>query len=390
MEVLFLSHSYKKIHFELVKGMTACLERNNHRVSREFDSSVTYDCILTFNRKALKHYQATCTVPEIPIIYLFCLSDIAEEYPVADTITKTIVLKDKILNIQHLSGAPLIYQDMVLPLCISRNQPESALTQPDDKPVLYVNIEDDYLGQFTFLKLLPVLNLFHHYDIYYQSRKGISRRYLNKHIRLINAKRDVEDCISRANVVIASGHAAYLAVQQGKKTIVVGEKGYGGLVTEENLEYHTGNFFQGRNGGKFDEPVPFPLLSQAIEADMPDTRKIADQLAWLQNQNQKQWIQLIETVISIAGKKTGDQTLSYILNPEYNVTRKKRRLWLSKQAFWKLHLSVNESEAVVISAFREPHAISDVLNLFPEQYKDVIQDYIGELVAEKVLIPVNF
>jgi len=383
MNILFLSSGYKTIHRVLVKEITACFERNNHRVSSEFNPSGTYDCILVFNRNELKKHQKDFEILKAPVIYLFCISDIAKEFPVTDSVTKIIVLKDKILNVEHLSFASLIYQDMILPVNPLRP------TLSDNKRSIYVNIEDDYLGELTFLKLLPLFNILHTYDIHYQSKKGIGRQFINKHIRLINPKCNVEDCISQANIIIASGYTAYLAILQGKKTIVVGEKGYGGLVTEDNLEYHLANFFQGRNGGKFDEYIPFPLMQQAIETEIPDTQKMQEKFVFLQNQNQKKWIQLIEAMVSSTSKEETDLAINYILNPDYNLMKRNNRIWLSKQVFWKLYQSVNESESAVISAFRQPHSIPEVLNTFPAEYEEDISEYIQELIMEKKLILVE-
>ena len=75
MKILFLSHSYKTIHHVLTKGINECLEKNNCKVSTEFNPAVKYDCILVFNRKILKQYKEILNAVKAPVIYMFCMSD---------------------------------------------------------------------------------------------------------------------------------------------------------------------------------------------------------------------------------------------------------------------------------------------------------------------------
>lgn len=391
MEILFLSYCYKKIHYLVLKEMIACLERNNYKVSMQFDESVTYDCILIFNKKELMKHKKVLTTVKMPVIYLFCMSDIVKEYPVLTCITKIIALKDKILNSQHLSLISLIQQEMILPakqdeLNVHK---QTACIQRDNRTLIYVNIDDEYFKGLTFLKLLPLLNYLHEYEIIYQSPQGIGREFINKHIRLISSKYNSEDCIDQANIVIASGYTAYRSVLKGKKTIVAGEKGYGGLVTADNLGYHLANFFQGRNGGKFDESIPFPLMENAIKTDMPDVGELQKKLLYLQNQNQGIWIQLIQTITYYARKGKPDLTVSYILNPDYYLEKINKRIWLSKRIFRTMYKSVNESESTVINAFQQAHTIRDILDMFPSEYEEDIKEYIWELIGQKILIPIE-
>ena len=390
MEILFLSHSYKTIHQVLVEGINECLEKNECRVSNEFNPAVNYDCIFVFNRKALAQYEEMLQTVKVPVIYMFCMSDFVKEYCTSDTITHTIVFKDKILNTEHLLSTPLIYQDMLLPAHKihphAGNNNESDLSKK--APVIYVNIDDEYFGDLIFFKILPFLNLLYNYEIYYRSTKGIGRQLMNKHIKLVRPQQNMEDWLDKSDIVIASGLVAYKAVQRAKKTIVIGEKGYGGLVTGSNLEYHLSNFFQGRSGGKFDEPIPPQLLLRAITTEMPDTQKMINGLSFLQAKKEEKFISLIEKAASFTPNIDSDEmNASYMLNPNYAITEKKPRRYLSKRGFNKLYQSINESEATVILTFREPHTLSEALNAFPPEYTEDIKEYIHELIEKKILIP---
>ena len=382
MKILFLSSGYKAIHHALVKGINECLEKNKCEVSTEFNPSVEYDCILVFNRKVLEQHKEMLQTVKTPVIYMFCISDIMKEYSVSDTITQTLVFKDKVLNLELLP-AHLIYQDMLLPV---RDNNKSDLSKK--VPLIYLNIDDEYFGNLVFFKILPFFNLLHQYEIYYQSKKEIDRHLINKHIKLVKSQQNIEEWIDKSDIVIGSGLAAYKAVQRGKKTIVIGEKGFGGLVTAENLEYHLSNFFQGRNGGKFDESIPPHLLLNAITTGAPDTGKILERLSLLQTQNEKKFFSLIENLKNFTEKiYSNEGNMSYILNPNYGITKKKSRRWLSKRAFNKLFAPINESEAIVILTFQEPHTLSDALDTFPAEYKEDIKEYINELIAKKIIIP---
>jgi len=395
MEILFLSCRYKAIHYLLVEGINECLENNKCRVSTEFNPTTKYDCVLVFNRKVLEQYEEILKTVKTPVIYMFCMSDIVKEYCVSDAIDYTLVFKDKILNTEHLLSVPLIYRDMVLPA--DKIYPQTAnnneASRPKKPPVIYLNIDDEYFGDLFFFKILPFLNLLHNYEIYYQSKKGIGRQVMNKHIRFVKSQKNIEDSIDKSDIVIASGLVAYRSVQRGKKTIVIGEKGYGGLITEENLEYHISNFFQGRTGGKFDEAIPPQLLLRSIVSEeAPDPQKIIKKLSFIQSQNGKEFVSLIEKVRDFDKKNYSDEmnTTYYILNPNYEITKKKSRIWLSKRGFNKLYKPVNESEATVILTFRKPHTLPEALNTFSQEYTEDIKEYIHELIAKKILVPVDF
>jgi len=385
MEILFLSSGYKTIHHRLIQGINECLENNKLKVSTEFDSSVKYDCILVFNRKTLEQYKTTLKSVKTPIVYLFCLSDMATEYIVSEIPGQTIIFKDKVFNLQHLSQVPLTYQYLVLPTKFCRNPNQ---IHPNEKPILFIRIDDAYFGNSILLKILPLLNRLHDYEIHYQSAKGVGTYLVNKHIKFVVHQQNTEEWLDKSDLVIGSGLVAYEAILRAKKTIVVGEKGYGGLVTETNLEYHLSNFFQGRNGGKFDEYIPLQLLWNAIMVEAPDTQKIMKKLSALQALNEKKLISLIEQMSFSVKDGVDKAAFNYMLNPKYEITKKKSRRWLSEQAFNKLYKPVNESESAIILTFRKPHTIEKALALFPAEYAGIIKEYIHELILNKVLIPV--
>jgi len=270
MKILFLYHTYKEKHEWLLRGISEVFSRHNYSVDYEAQELDSYDCILVFNKIALKKYKNLLIKSQKPVIYMFCLSDIAEEYIVADFVNSTIAFKDKIINVNHLSLSAILFQDMIFPSCI----PPKTNTL-NEKPIIYIRIEDDYLCKLTFLKLLPLLNQIDNFVIHYQSNNLVSRDLINNHIKIIHEKKDFLEEIDRADIVIVSGMTATFAIQKEKKTIIIGERGYGGLVTEENLEYHLSNCFQGRNGGKLDEFIPLDLVKKAIDAEKSDAKKTA-------------------------------------------------------------------------------------------------------------------
>ena len=177
MKILFLSHLYKGKHDLLVRGISEALNSQDCLVVHEPIETEVYDCILVFNRKALEKHEDMLREKQSPVIYMFCLSDVAKEYTVSNVVDQTVVFKDKSLNINYLSNAFFLYEDMVFP---TYNQRES--TSCKDKPMIYVRIENDYLNELTFIKLLPLLNRMENFMIHYQSDNGIDRILINRHI----------------------------------------------------------------------------------------------------------------------------------------------------------------------------------------------------------------
>jgi hypothetical protein len=384
MKILFLSDAYKSTHHILIQGICEALEQNGHVIETHPEGVNSCDSILVLNRKKLKQYVSIFKSIKVPVFYLLCYSDLEREYTESDTITQTIIFKDIVADVSHFTMAFCVHSDMLLPHITI---PSKKVNK--EKKVIYVNIDTCYLGELTFLKLLPVLNRLTDCTVFYQSKAGVGRHWLNKHIQRVSDRQDVQELISKANLVIGSGFAAYSAIRQQKKTIVVGERGFGGIVTAETMAYHLSCFFQGRNGGKLDEYIPFPLLVKAIGDEIPNVEGACEQLLLLQKMNETRFIGAIEAIVSNSQSICiNDASLTYIINPMLDIIKIKNRLWIVNRSFLKQYKYINESEAAVILSFSQAtQTVADVLSRFSSEYQDEIREYIEELIAEKILVP---
>lgn len=84
------------------------------------------------------------------------------------------------------------------------------------------------------------------------------------HVKYISAEDDINDVIDKADLVIGADIAAREAVLRRKPVIVVGDYGFGGLVTPETFRSQYNNCFKGKINGMKDEYFPLEILEGEI------------------------------------------------------------------------------------------------------------------------------
>lgn len=87
----------------------------------------------------------------------------------------------------------------------------------------------------------------------------------NPRFKMMTSNDNVDEWIKEADIVIGSGAVALAGVLNRKPVIVVGEYGFGGLLSPDNVAAHHHNNFRGRIGGMKDEYFPLSELLKDIE-----------------------------------------------------------------------------------------------------------------------------
>lgn len=127
--------------------------------------------------------------------------------------------------------------------------------------------------------------------------------------------------VERSRMIIGSGYAALYGILAKLPVIVVGERGYGGIPTNKNIQLHFNGFFQGAIGGRMDGPIPEPLLLDDVKAIFNSTVSplqtyIVDFCCTARNQF-KQFIY-----------KHTERNRDYAFNNDYTIIRSSNDYWL--------------------------------------------------------------
>jgi hypothetical protein len=90
---------------------------------------------------------------------------------------------------------------------------------------------------------------------------NIAKCWVNSTISIKEISAFPGELNSGYDLVYGSGVRCLVSLLLGIPTVVVGVRGYGGLVDSENIEEHLKSNFQGRIGGEIAEEIPYWILS---------------------------------------------------------------------------------------------------------------------------------
>lgn len=391
MKILLLAHIRKHTDGLIANAIKEILTNAKYVVDAELRYDQKYDCIIVFNRKHLNVVKKNKELESIPIIYVFCISDTATE-SMADPSGSdyTFILRDRAINVL----LPLYEQSTFLYMVNHQANPVKRRNNrlPQNRKKIYVDIDQQSGGQ-TLHNLIGFLNLMETYDINIFSENNLYRQLINKHLSIVKDWEKINEYIEKSDIVIGSGYSAMQGVLSGKEVIIVGERGYGGLVTSANIQDHYRNYFQGRNGGQIGEYIPTNLLHRDMEFEPEgyDKRKIQEQLYRLVESQQESFLKKTGEVIKLSKLMTGDiSSIKFRMNTDFILSKSKGyRFNLLNKNLYNIHKRFNESECVVLLGFKEPTKIDDLLNKYPEEYKYDIHEFIKSLIYKKLILPVE-
>lgn len=85
------------------------------------------------------------------------------------------------------------------------------------------------------------------------------------HVRYISSEDEIRDVIDEADLIIGTDITAREGVLHRKPVIVVGDYGFGGLVTPDTFRSQYNNCFRGKINGLKDEYFPLEILEGEIK-----------------------------------------------------------------------------------------------------------------------------
>lgn len=109
------------------------------------------------------------------------------------------------------------------------------------------------------------------------------------HVRYISSEDEIGDVIDEADLIIGTDITAREGILHRKPVIVVGDYGFGGLVTPDTFRSQYNNCFRGKINGAKDEYFPLEILEREIKRGFSLTfqelQMMSNRVATLLNNN---------------------------------------------------------------------------------------------------------
>lgn len=206
---------------------------------------------------------------------------------------------------------------------------------------IFVNLEEKQYPNLVLPKVIRFLNKLVDRHIIVVS-KSLPSSVFNDNILIIQPTEDLDYYIQSATIIVGAGYTALKGISLGKKVIVIGERGYGGIPTINNLDLFYNEFFQGAIGGRLDGPIPESLFFEDIQNLLPaNSTELRLRLASLQQRFRDKIINIIKQTICL--DKNSERT--YIFNSDYTIIKSTNDYWLLNRYTRLLIAKLNPSLA---------------------------------------------
>lgn len=356
-----------------------------------------YDLVLIFNKIGLVQIKQFVRLEKLPVIYLLNATDIEQEYPNDLNWLSKVVLLNPIQNFPQA----LFQKDEVIPLQVP---PRFFDTQEYEirnrkKPKLLVSIESDNLLYSPLYQLIPLLNTLQEFEIRVIHEGMPARKIANTNISFIrNTNIDFKGIINKSDIILGSGTIIHEAISNCKPCIIVGERGYGGILTPECLSFQFDTGFQGRIGGYIGEYIPGKLVREKIkdilEMDIVEINNLL-------NENREfiykkcsmiegQLNGLLECIVnrtSGINNRLKETNLWFNKALEFSPLTKEDQFALVDKITRKVYCSFDKEGTEIIKFFKRGCLVKEAM--VKSGYKEepeLFTDFIHELIKDKILL----
>ncbi len=355
-----------------------------------------FDLILTSTNSITKELKNMSSQVNIPIIGLIDSCEYAFEKIVEHNSMDKIVLLNPPLDYPEVLLLPGFNCLWRISAIFPRTSTNDQLYDPKC-PRMIVAIDEKTGLLSPVFHLIPLLNRLLNFEIMLVTENKGIQKMLNSNIRIVpREKTDLLQLLMESYMVVASGWLAEQAIVLNKPVIIAGERGYGGLLSEDIFELQYQNQFQGRIGGTPGEYIPEKLLMENI-LDLMEWG--ADRINTITQTNRhllKKKVEEQKTVLNKLLQKTVKQH-EELKNNLAEVNLRSSDVWqlklFSKGRFVLLNIATNQvhghfekEEANIIELFREGCHVKKALKIsgYSEE-PELFMDFIRNLVAEKIL-----
>ncbi len=357
----------------------------------------TFDVIVAYTDLGLQQILPIAKQQKTPIVYVVDSDEIETAYTHISYVNKVVLIGNtKTIPIE------IIRKDLfeVIPMWVF---PQKEIDTPQKETSkkekqLLIDIRKYNLQHPLIYKLIPLCNLMVKLKVTILYEEKPLLPLLNNNIKMLDRNKvSVEDMIVQSDIVVANGDTVLKSVLLGKPCVVVGEQGYGGVITPQNLKIFYQNDFQGRIGGYLNEYIPEHLLQNDIqkltsledEKQKEFTKENKKIFLEIYKEFSKKWANILSEVIE-QEKSTKDLiNCSLKLSSDFSLLPfPDDKFVLSYKETRQVHSNFGKEEATIILLFKEPVKVKEALE--KSDYKDektMFLEFVQMLVNEKILMP---
>ncbi len=355
-----------------------------------------FDIIVVYTKKALQNIKQIAKYKHKAVIYIMDSAEIEHEYP-------DITLIDKIVILGNTEQVPILMlrKDLLhtLPLLppIKDTATQKHKIKKDNISIL-IDVSKFNMQYSKMYWIIPLCNVLIRTKISILYEETPLLPLFNTNVKLIDKKGiNVDNIIKKHDIIIANGDTIYNAISANKACIVVGEQGYGGLVSASNMQLLSTNNFQGRIGGYIGEYIPEKLLQDDLQTittfDEKELNEFLEQnkieFTKLYDNYTKKWNRLLNATFERKAilnsnlskcilKLSSDLVLVPFTNDKYVLTYSATR---------QVHSNFGKAEADIITLFNKPQSVKKAMEKSGySKDKEMFLEFIEMLISEKILM----
>lgn len=342
-----------------------------------------FDIILTCSPTRLAEALSLKRFHKAPVVGCFYKSELTRLYGSDfSEIDFSYILRDVDIRIMF----PFFYssEEIAVPWAVrpESRQEAGVATSRHARRKLLVCIHEIFHSNCTVLKFFQQLNKLTQADITIDSDAPNLQLAANPHIRIEPLGPRLEQTVAESDAVVGSGAAIVFAIRHNVPFAIVGERGYGGIPDNTNFQLHYRSFFQGRLGGKFDDPVPARLLDEDIRAMLEASADHAQFRAYAHNEIMALASGMARRFDALAGfyddfKRNSIDAQQLAFNPDMTIVKGKGAYWLLNRFTRQIICSLDEAYASLAVGFAQGK---------PPRLSEENRHIIAELIENRILM----
>ena len=353
-----------------------------HTINTE-DTVPKYDLIFAFNLKGLnriKKYQKK----NIPIIYVLCSRDIEDEYLYeSDKFDKILLINNDINFYPHL-----LPDEYTIPINIPSELVRDISLKKDYSDNILVCLNYEIL-----LKFISTLNRILKYNIKIITDKPNKiKKLVNVNIQVIEqVDTMLDEYIKNTSLVISNGDIILKSLQFSKPSIVIGQYGFGRLLTSSQFAQQYLSGFNGRIGANMNELLPLKLIEFEIHRTMDliassscETEELIDNFT-----NEFDLTsQIIEKLINeVCIQKSEYWNSYYKLGTVYFYIKKSENKYIViDRRVNKVFSIINDDEYNIVKLFANSSTPKNIYNSLESIDEKEFKKFIQQLILNKMIV----
>lgn len=368
--------------------LTNILTKSNCQISEDIRSIADCDCTIVYETHLTNSIVKANKDCKHPIICCLQTSDLAANYSKLDINKVDFIFLFENKNTGIIFPFQKLSKVFFMPFDFKQKN-QTFSKKANNTKRIYINIDELSLSE-TGIIIVRILNQLTSHDIILQTDNKQLSNVLNSNITIIPQNTNIESQVHSSDIIIGSGYTSLYAIARNKPCIIIGEKGYGGLINSENIEEQYKSFFQGRIGGRHSEMLPERLIVEDIQNTIENKREKSCYIfSDFITEIQLHLIKEIENIVQISKKvKSLPTETNFIFNSDFTVIKSKEKFWIINRYNKQIKGWIEEAQYnATIEPFIEKNNITNILKDIPIKEQKKTYTLINDFINCKILTP---